>query len=182
MSKSAAPMRGRVRDLLPDLITMARLPLAAIFPLVVARPLAAIAVILAAGATDVADGWAARALGRVTAGGARLDVVADKTFIAAVAVALVSSGKLALGAAVLLGTREIGELVILVLAATRRRPAGHVDVTSSVAGKLTTTLQFTVAIAVILGWEVWRPLLGAAAACGALAAIGYSRQLRAKER
>jgi CDP-diacylglycerol--glycerol-3-phosphate 3-phosphatidyltransferase/cardiolipin synthase len=171
--------RGRARELLPDVITIARLPLAVVFPFVVERPAAAIATLLAAGASDVLDGWCARTLGTVTATGAKLDVFADKAFAGSVVVSLVAAGKLSLAAAALLGTREIGELLLLGVAATRRR--GHHAVVSSPAGKLTTTLEFAVVGAVILGWSGWRPLLVATGVCGAIATVGYWMQaLRAE--
>lgn len=163
----------RARDFLPDVITTLRLPLAAAFPFVVARPPLAVAVTLAAAATDMADGWCARALGRVTAGGAMLDVVADKAFIGTVLVTLVATGRLPPAAAGLLATREVGELLLLALAASRGRRIWRDAATSSPAGKLATTLQLAAVVALIAGWSAWRPLVGAAAASGAVAAAGY---------
>lgn len=175
--------KGRARDLLADVITIARLPLAVVFPFVVEKPAAAIAVLLAAAASDVLDGWCARALGTVTTTGAMLDGFVDKAFACTVVVTLVVAGKLALAAAVLLGTREIGELLLIGVAAARGRAAAHHAVVSSAAGKVTTTLQFAVVGAVILGLRAWRPLLVATAACGAIAAVGYwIQELRAEER
>lgn len=165
--------RGRARDLLADIITFARLPLAVAFPFVVEKPAPAIAVLLAAAASDVLDGWCARALGTATTTGAMLDGFADKAFACTVVITLVLAGKLAPAAAVLLGTREMGELVLLAVAAARRRRAAHHALGSSVAGKVTTTLQFAVVGALILGWGAWRPLLVATAVCGAIAAVGY---------
>ena len=164
---------SRARDFLPDAITLLRIPLGAAFPFVVERPSLALAVISVAAATDVADGWCARALGRVTPGGAMLDVVADKAFIGAVVVTLVATGRLPFGAAALLATREIGELLLLVAAASRGRRTWHDAATSSTAGKLATTLQLTAVGAVLLGWAAWRPLVGAAALSGLVAAAGY---------
>ena len=67
------------RDLLlvPSLVSMARLPLAALFPWVVDRPAAAVSVLLAAGLTDVLDGWLARRLHQETAIGAVADAISD---------------------------------------------------------------------------------------------------------
>ncbi len=173
----------RARALLADAITIARLPLAVVFPFVLEKPVAAIAVLLAAAASDMLDGWCARRLGTVTATGAMLDGLADKVFACTVVVTLVVAGKLAVAAAVLLGTREVGELLLLGVAAGRGRAAAHHAVGSSAAGKATTTLQFAVVGAVILGWRAWRPLLVATAACGAIAAVGYwIQELRAEER
>ena len=79
------PGRFGARDLLPvpGLLSLARLPLAAAFPLVVSRPPAACAVPAAAACTDVLDGWWARRFGQVTATGAALDPLTDRTFAAA---------------------------------------------------------------------------------------------------
>ncbi len=175
--------RRRARGLLPDLITLARLPLAAIFPFVAQRPAAAIAVVLSAATTDVADGWCARSLGQVTAIGAALDVVADKAFIGTAVVTLIATRMLTLPAAALLAAREFGEIPLLAYVALRRGAARHERATSSVASKLTTMFQLALVCALLLGWGEWRLLLGAAAACGAVAAVGYwMRELRLASR
>ena len=65
-------MNYRARDLLlvPGLLSLARVPLACVFPFVIGWPLIALAVLLVAGFTDVADGWYARRFDQATSTGA----------------------------------------------------------------------------------------------------------------
>jgi phosphatidylglycerophosphate synthase len=73
----------RARDLLrvPSLLSLARLPLAAAFVLLVDRPPVLVLVLVAAGVTDVLDGWYARRFDQVTATGAVVDPITDKLFV-----------------------------------------------------------------------------------------------------
>ncbi len=173
-------MHYRLRDLMlaPALISWVRLPLAACFPLVVGRPVAAVAVLLAAGFSDVLDGWVARRYGLVTPTGAALDPITDKLFVLTVAITLLVHEYLPLGGVLLLSTREIGELPLVVwLARSHTARAARANAPSANAGgKLATVLQFSA-----VSWALLRqPLLGlwvgAAAVAGVVAAIGYWRR------
>jgi phosphatidylglycerophosphate synthase len=79
----------RSRDVwsLPSALSLARLPLAAVFPLA-ANEIVAVTLLVAAAATDVLDGWCARRLGRVTFTGTLLDPLMDKLFVVGVVTSL----------------------------------------------------------------------------------------------
>ena len=64
----------------PNLLSLARIPLALLFPFASRSVPAALLVLGLAGLTDVLDGWLARRLGAETAIGAVIDPVADKIF------------------------------------------------------------------------------------------------------
>jgi len=170
----------RPRDLLlaPAWFSWLRLPLAACFALFVNRTLVALGVLMLAGLSDVLDGWVARRYGLVTATGAALDPITDKLFVLTVAVALVASGHLSVGAVLLLSTREIGELPLVVWFAwsPSARAARAAAPSANAAGKLATVLQFGA-----VGWALWgQPRIdlwiAAASTAGVLAALGYWRR------
>jgi hypothetical protein len=77
-----APERYAWRDLgsAAGVLTLLRLPLAAAFAAVASRPLWAMLVLLAAGVSDVLDGWCARRFHQQTRTGAVADAVMDKVF------------------------------------------------------------------------------------------------------
>lgn len=175
--RNALSSAMRARDLLnaPGLVSLSRLVLALLFPAVVDRPLAALAVLAAGGLTDVADGWIARRFGMATPAGAMLDPVADKAFVLTVAVTLVANDKLPPGAVVLLGAREVLELPLAVwLGVSRHARASRVRaVAVNWMGKAATLLQFATVLLVLLDSpHVWSWLL-ATAGIGTLAAVSY---------
>ena len=77
-----APIRLNLRDLVnpAGALTIARLPLAALFPFVADQPMAALGVYAAAMFTDVVDGEVARRTGTASQTGALLDGFLDKVF------------------------------------------------------------------------------------------------------
>jgi cardiolipin synthase len=167
----------RLKDLLlpPGLLSLSRIPLAACFPWTVESPGLAFAVLVAAGVTDVLDGWVARRYGLATPTGAALDPVTDKLFVLTVAVTLIFDGYLSLGTVVLLSLREIGEVPLVawfaLSHASRRSRSDHPK--ANVPGKLATVLQFTT-----VGWILLRRpyvnfWIAATAVAGVLAALSY---------
>ena len=167
----------RARDLVrvPGLLSLCRLPLAIVFPYCVGRPGLALVVLAAAAASDVLDGWYARRFHEETRTGALLDGVMDKVFVLTVLGTLVATRSITIVQVMLLGTRELGELVLIATALVLRpRPLGS-HRSASFLGKLATVLQFATVVLVI----VHAPYLGVAvavtAACGALAAAAYWR-------
>ncbi len=159
-----------------NVLSLARIPLAAAFAAAVAlgRAEIALGLLLLAAATDVADGWFARHLKQETVTGRVVDPLADKLFFATAAVSLVASGRLTLLAALLLATREIVQLVLAASLALRRSLVGiGTAAHARFLGKLTTGLQAATAAAALL-WPVVRSPLGAGTAiCGAAAAVDY---------
>jgi cardiolipin synthase len=169
----------RARDAwrVPSLLSLARLPLAVLFVLAVDEPALAFAILVLAGATDVLDGWYARRFDQVTATGAVIDPIADKTFVLTVVVTLVIHGHFPLFAIPLLGAREIGELpLVLWLALSRNaRRARTEEPSANLTGKVATLLQFaTIGIALFRLRPV-NLMLGLTAVIGAAAAISYWR-------
>ena len=161
-----------------NVLSLARIPLAAAFAAAVSsgRVEAAVGVLVLAGATDVADGWCARRLKQETPTGRVLDPLADKLFFGAAAAALLATGRLNLPAILLLGTREIAQVVLAVTLAARRRLLQiGTAARSRPLGKVTTALQAATAAAALI-WPVARPaLVAGTAVCGAAAAIEYWR-------
>lgn len=157
------------------MVSLARLPLAALFPLLVWNPGAAFAVLLAAALTDVVDGWLARRNGQVTTLGAIIDPIADKTFALVVVVTLLVERMLPLWAVPALLMREIFEMpLVLWLFATRRsRSDRQVEARANIPGKLATVLQFGAVMSALAIPSALDALLGLAAVAGAFAGIAY---------
>jgi CDP-diacylglycerol--glycerol-3-phosphate 3-phosphatidyltransferase/cardiolipin synthase len=167
----------RARDLwkVPGLLSLSRLPLAAAFPLALDRPAAALSVLLAAGVSDVLDGWYARRFAQVTPTGTALDPVTDKIFVLTVAVSLVLRGYLSPIDVVIISTREIAELPLVVWVAASRHVRRHRSdhPTANLLGKLATFFQFAAAAAAIFRSPHVAWLVAAAGLSGVLAAVGY---------
>jgi CDP-diacylglycerol--glycerol-3-phosphate 3-phosphatidyltransferase/cardiolipin synthase len=174
-------MRGEMgtfaaRDLVtvPGLLSLARVPLAALFPLVVREPPLAIGVLLLAAASDMADGWYARRFGQETPTGRMLDPITDKLFVTTVVATLIATGVLSIAEALLLGAREICELALIAQWAIAFRDRPRPTRGANRLGKLATTLQFVTVAAILLdtpGRRVW--VLGTAL-CGALSGFAYA--------
>jgi cardiolipin synthase (CMP-forming) len=169
------------RDLVsvPGLLSLARAPLGAAFVATSSRPRLALTMLALSGVSDVLDGWTARRLRRATPTGALLDALMDKLFVGLVASGLLARHAITKLDLVLLGTREIGELVLAGRRAMdagglfARRPAPHPF------GKATTVLQYGAIAASLFKSSLRRPLTVAAAAVGVAAAIAYAaRELR----
>jgi CDP-diacylglycerol--glycerol-3-phosphate 3-phosphatidyltransferase/cardiolipin synthase len=167
----------RARDLLllPSLVSFTRVPLAVAFPFVVGRPAAALAVLMAAGLSDVLDGWLARARSEATPTGAAIDPVTDKIFVLTVAITLLVVDKLTLLDVLLLSTREIGEapLVVWLGASSRARQRRSEHPRANLPGKLATTLQFATVVTVLFDWQHHSVMILLTALAGVVAAASY---------
>ena len=163
---------------LPNLISAARIPLAALFVLMDGLT-ARLLIVAIAGVSDWADGRLARATGSVSSTGVWLDPVADKIFIVASVVALTLDVGLPLWVLPLLLLRDIGVLIGAVyLAALGRRKGSP----ARTAGKWVTWLQF-----VALGLILLRPALAtwiapAVGIVGAIALRDYGRAVLRRRR
>jgi CDP-diacylglycerol--glycerol-3-phosphate 3-phosphatidyltransferase/cardiolipin synthase len=168
----------------PNLVSLLRLPLAAVFPWVADHSALAVGVLAASGFTDVLDGWLARRNGDVTATGAIVDPLADKVFAITVVFTLIRRRVLPVAAVPALLAREIFEtpLVIWLLVTRRNRdPAAATTRQANVPGKIATVAQFgTVAVALAAPRAL--PLLVGVAACtGIFAGLAYwTRELRVR--
>lgn len=167
----------RARDLLlvPSLVSLARLPLAAAFPFVRDRPWVALGVLVVSGASDLFDGWWARRYGQATATGAVVDPITDKIFVLTVVVTLIHAGDLSPLSVVLLSTREIGELPLLVWLsvdrAARQKRKDHPK--ANMPGKVATALQFATVVAALFHSSWTGELIVVTAVAGAVAAVAY---------
>ena len=174
----------RLRDLLlpPSLVSALRLPLAVAFPFAGGEPAAGIALLVAAGTTDVIDGWLARRFGWVTATGGVVDGVTDKLFAGTVVGSLLVWGHLAPADAALLATREMLELplVLWLAASPRARRAREKSSMANLPGKAATVLQFAAVAAALALPGAKEPLLFATSATGAWAALRYWRRAMAE--
>ena len=165
------------RDLLlaPGLLSLARVPLAAVFPVVVRLPEVAFGVLALAAVTDILDGWIARRFGQTTATGAMLDPLTDKLFVGSVVATLLVTGVLDWWALLLLSVRELGELPLVAwIAVSRRHRRAHAEqAQANLPGKLATVMQFATVSAALLSWGFTYALLYGTAVAGALAALSY---------
>ncbi len=173
----------RARDLIrvPGLLSLSRLPLAVAFPFAVERPLAALALLCAAGFSDMVDGWYARKFGQVTPTGVALDPITDKLFVLTVAITLVRGGRLSAIDVLLLSTREVAELplVLWIAVSTRARSRREAHPAANAPGKLATVFQFATATAALFRLTQLRWMIVATAITGAFAATTYwLRELR----
>jgi CDP-diacylglycerol--glycerol-3-phosphate 3-phosphatidyltransferase/cardiolipin synthase len=169
-----------VRDLVtvPGILSLLRLPLAVLFVVVLDRPWAALAVLTVAGVSDVVDGWYARKFGLISATGAALDPITDKSFAITVAVALVIRDKLSLGQTLLINIRELGELplVLWVLWShpARLRRVDHAS--ANVPGKVATVLQFGAIASALFGLRQTGAWVASTAILGLVATATYWRR------
>lgn len=170
----------RPRDLLtiPGFLTLVRVPLALAFPFFVNERVSALAILAAAGMSDVLDGWCARRLGRTTFAGKLVDPIVDKVFVASVALTLLATGRLSLVATLLLGSRDLLELpLVLWLTFDAQARADHVDrLRANVFGKIVTALQFATVVAAIVTNRYVTFLAVLSGFCGVVAGISYLAQ------
>ena len=168
----------------PNLMSLARLPLAIAFPWVAGKPMIALAILALAGLTDVLDGWLARRSHHVSVVGQIIDPVADKAFALSVVVTLVVRGALPIWSAPILLARELVEapLALIMLARRRERRLRVTRARANVVGKADTVVQFS-ALACAIGFkEILTPVLMVAAVTGVTAAVSYLvRELGAPE-
>lgn len=173
----------RARDLLlvPSLISLLRVPLAAVFPWAHSQPAVALGVLVASGLSDILDGYWARRFHQATATGAVVDPITDKIFVLTVVITLVVAGDLSPVSVLLLSTRELGELPLVVwLSLSRERRKKRKDHPKANApGKIATALQFATVVAALFHWPWTSALVGVTALSGAIAAVVYwARELR----
>ena len=170
-------LRDAVRP--PGLLSLSRLPLGLVFPLVWARPTLGIGVLAAAATTDVLDGWCARRFHQTTATGAALDPIMDKTFVLLVIGTLLGASAVTPAEAVLLSTREILELPLVAYTFARRVRTTQA---SNLAGKATTVLQFASVLVVLVHAPHRRLAIAATAIAGLIAgAVYWARAVKLAE-
>jgi cardiolipin synthase (CMP-forming) len=154
----------------PNLFSLARLPLAAAF-LLLPQTAARVVIIIVAGATDFLDGWWARTRGPRTAVGEVLDPVTDKIFVVTALAAFAVWGTIGPGALLVLLARDLyvttGALVLLLLRRQLRLKARF-------PGKVVTTLQITAVLVLTLVPQAARPMVLLVGAASGWAIIDYT--------
>lgn len=149
---------------LPNALSLSRVPLGGLFWIALAQgPARAelpFAVLAAAAASDVLDGWLARRSGADPSGtGSWLDPICDKLFVGSVLAALYVERRAPLPLLALIVTRELLQVPMVLVyrtSGTLRRWL-HYDFRASLLGKGATVVQFLAVSAVILGAPIaWR--------------------------
>jgi CDP-diacylglycerol--glycerol-3-phosphate 3-phosphatidyltransferase len=149
----------------PNIITLARLPLAALF-LVADTTTERLTILGIASASDFIDGWLARHFRRTTRSGALLDPIADKTFMLAALTAFLRTGDLSTGAYFVILSRDLATAIgfLVAWALPGLDPA---DFKARMPGKIVTVLQLAAILALSISPQVIRwlvPIIGVASA------------------
>ena len=166
MSASARPMHY-----LPNLISLARLPLAALF-LLSNTPWVQGVIIAAAGLSDFMDGWLARRYRQDSRVGELLDPVTDKLFVFTVLLTLYVRQQIRWWELGLLLLRDIYNSAAFALARWRAWPLRF---QARMSGKILTSFQILTLLAFTVFPAYARPLL-AVTVCASLYAIyDYTR-------
>lgn len=171
---------GRVP--LADFLTLTRIPLGGVFVVLAARPIAALAVLAAAGLSDVLDGWVARR--QRDAGDARphrgdwLDPLCDKLFMGAVMLGLYLAHRPPAIWLLLTISRELLQLASLaVYKAVPRLRSVRYDYSANALGKATTIAQFLTTAAFLVQPAVAPALAATSAVLGGVAVAVYIARL-----
>lgn len=142
---------------LPNLISVSRLFLAPVF-FMVPRVEARVALVIAAAASDMLDGWLARRHRQKSRFGAILDPVADRVFVLTALLALVLEGVLSVGQVTVLLSRDIMTTVGFFVARSVSwlRP---VEFRARMPGKLVTVLQIVTILVALVAPDHTRALV-----------------------
>jgi cardiolipin synthase len=132
-----------VRLNLPNLLTLLRFALIPVYIAVFAsgqpgHMVWAFLVVVAAGLTDILDGYLARRNGQVTAVGAMLDPLADKTMMITVILSLLFTGHIPWSAGAAIFIRDLG----MIAGSAFFHFRGKKTVPANWMGKLTTVLYY----------------------------------------
>jgi CDP-diacylglycerol--glycerol-3-phosphate 3-phosphatidyltransferase/cardiolipin synthase len=153
-----------------DLFTAVRLPLALAFVLIPSFG-ARLGVLIAAGGTDLLDGFLARRFGG-SRFGAFLDPVADKLFMASAFGVVAFSGRLELYEIVGVLLRDVVATVAFVGTLSSGRPA---SIPARLGGKAVTLAQCLTLLAFITSSSLLRPMAWATSAIALYAIWDYNR-------
>lgn len=137
-------------DVVPNLLSLTRLALALVFPVIPEQW--RLAVVVAAAVSDWLDGYVARRFDVRTASGHLIDAGADKLFVFSVLVTLVVSGVLQWWQMLLVIARDLAVIFVAAYVVMRRDWPAFRKLVPRLAGKLTTGLQFAFFVTVL----VWK--------------------------
>jgi len=164
--------------MIPNLLSLSRLVLAAAFVYSVDHPVTAIAILCAAGISDWADGFVAKKLGQQSAFGVLLDPICDRIFLVTVLATLVLSKDLPLWQLGVLVSRDIASTAGAALLFWLR-PDLVERLRPQRSGKLVTSLQFWCVVHILLGLPFFLVALAAVALATVWAVFDYFGQARA---
>ncbi|MFD0714930.1 CDP-alcohol phosphatidyltransferase family protein [Paenibacillus sp. GCM10027626] len=125
---------------LPNMLTMLRFALIPVYIAVFSTGnlIGSFAIVVAAGATDILDGYLARRYGQVTTVGAMLDPLADKTMMITVILSLLIAGYVPWSAGAAIFIRDLG----MISGSAFFHFRGMKTVPANWMGKLTTVLYY----------------------------------------
>jgi cardiolipin synthase len=169
---------------LADWLSLVRIPLGALFLFVAGRLPLALAVLVAAGISDVLDGWAARRQrspdDHDRHRGDWLDPFCDKVFVAAVLIGIYLAHRPPPVLLLLVVAREILQglsLIVYRLVPSLRRGTPY-NYRAHLLGKATTVTQFITAAALLIDHPLARPLAVVSAVLGVAAVLVYVNRAR----
>jgi cardiolipin synthase len=168
-----------------DYLSLVRIPLGLAFLGVAGRPLLALVVLVAAGISDVLDGWVARRQRSPDDHGPHrgdwLDPLCDKLFVGSVVVGIYLVRRPPVALLLLLVLREVLQavamLVLRIVPALHRVARGY-NFRAHILGKATTVAQFLGGAALLLGLPVAPPLAWLAGGLGAISVFIYISRIR----
>jgi CDP-diacylglycerol--glycerol-3-phosphate 3-phosphatidyltransferase len=164
--------------MLPNLISLSRLVLAAAFVHYAQHPVIAVTILCVAGISDWLDGFAAKKLGQQTPLGVVLDPLCDRVFVVTALVTLVVVHDVPLWQLALLLARDIvNSLGVAILGIVRRDRFGKLH--PRLSGKVVTSLQFWCVVHILLGLPLFEISLAAVVLATVWAAVDYSAEFRA---
>ena len=158
--------------MLPDLISLSRLGLAAAFLYWASHPPVAIAILCAAGISDWLDGWLAKRWNQQTRFGALLDPVCDRLFVVPVLASLVVVYGMAPWRLLVLIARDIVNSLGAALVWLRYRDR-LAALRPRRSGKIVTSLQFWTVVHAISGLPYFDLTFALAALANAWAVVDY---------
>jgi CDP-diacylglycerol--glycerol-3-phosphate 3-phosphatidyltransferase len=155
----------------PNLVSLARLPLAAAFLLTAHRDVR-LALIAGAAATDFLDGWLARR-GHTTRLGAVLDPVTDKAFVVTAILSLAINGPLTTPELLVMLSRDIAVGIGLAIVLLRH---ARMQLSARMPGKVATVAQLAGLVALVAA-PAWKlPIIALVGVASAIAIADYGRE------
>lgn len=160
----------------PNILTMSRFALIPLFLTLYLNgsSIAALITVLAAGATDILDGFIARRSGQITVTGIMLDPLADKLMMLAIVAALLIKGRIPWEAVAFMGFREIG----MIASAAVFHFRGLKTVPANMLGKATTVVYYGAIVLLLLDLQGGIPLLWSGIGLSFLTTAIYFMQFR----
>jgi len=163
--------------MIPNLVSLSRLVLAAAFVYYATQPVVAVAILCAAGISDWLDGWLAKKLDQQTRFGAMLDPICDRLFVVPVLVTLVIVHGLPLWQLGVLIARDIVNSLGAAVIWLKRRDR-VVGLRPRLSGKVVTSLQFWCVVHLVLELPYFEITFAALALATAWALVDYFPQFR----